>query len=41
MHSPAVMERVMYMKETETPATPETSADEVLLAGILDLLKNK
>jgi len=31
----------MYMKETTTPATPEPSADEILLAGILDLLKNK
>ena len=29
------------MKETETPATSTPSADEVLLAGILDLLKNK
>ena len=29
------------MKKTETPATPETNADEVLLAGILDLLKDK
>jgi len=35
------MERVIHMKKTETPATPEPSADEVLLAGILDLLKNK
>ena len=32
------------MKKTETPETPETpapSADEVLLSGILDLLKGK
>ena len=29
------------MKKTETPTTPETNADEVLLSGILDLLKNK
>ena len=29
------------MKKTETTATPETNADEVLLAGILDLLKGK
>ena len=29
------------MKKTETPTTPETNADEVLLAGILDLLKGK
>ena len=29
------------MKKTETPATPETNVDEVLLAGILDLLKGK
>ena len=29
------------MKKTETPAIPETNADEVLLAGILDLLKGK
>ena len=29
------------MKKTETSVTPEPNADEVLLAGILDLLKNK
>ena len=32
------------MKKTEKPETPETpapSADEVLLSGILDLLKSK
>ena len=29
------------MKKRETPATPETNADEILLAGILDLLKGK
>ena len=29
------------MKKTETPETPATSSDEVLLAGILDLLKGK
>jgi hypothetical protein len=29
------------MKKTETPETPAPSADEVLLSGILDLLKSK
>ena len=29
------------MKLKETPETPAPSADEVLLAGILDLLKGK
>ena len=29
------------MKKTETPETPAPSNDEVLLAGILDLLKGK
>ena len=29
------------MKKTETPETTAPSADEVLLSGILDLLKNK
>ena len=29
------------MKKTETPETPAPSAEEVLLSGILDLLKSK
>ena len=29
------------MKKTETPETPAPSSEEVLLSGILDLLKGK
>jgi len=32
---------MLHMKKTETPETPAPSTDEVLLAGILDLLKGK
>jgi len=32
---------MFHMKKTETPATPAPSSEEVLLSGILDLLKGK
>ena len=32
---------MFHMKKTETPETPAPSSEEVLLSGILDLLKGK